>query len=104
MEDRLARLLPGDRKEDSVKPFSQCHNFDFAFAWAAAMERLWSIANYVTNTQRRGMTPQPFEAVLFLSENRQLWDDSTVVEAINAIKTDRFNEWMNWETEEDLQG
>ena len=92
MQDRLKRMLKGKPKDDKPNATANpCHNVDFIFASAAAVERLWSIASSVLSNRRRAMTPQMFETVLFLIENRHFWDDNLVAQAIHAARTDRLN-------------
>ncbi len=45
---------------------------NFILGSVAEVERVWSIAKYVLSEQRRGMTPQMFEAIMFLRYNERL--------------------------------
>ena len=92
MEDRSKGMLQEKPNDDQpAATANPCHKVDFMFASAAAVERPWSIANSVLSNHRRSMTPQMFENVLFLIENRHFWDDALVAQAIHAAKTDQFN-------------
>lgn len=46
------------------------------------MDRLWSIARWILTEIRRRMTPQMFEAVVFLRLNKHFWDANLVEETI----------------------
>lgn len=50
------------------------------------VERLISRAGIVFSRLRRGMNPATLESVLFLQQNRTLWDASVVAEAIERSK------------------
>jgi len=51
-------------------------------------ERLFSEAKYVMVPQRRGMTPEIFEALLFLKKNLDFWNVSTVATAMKMNPVD----------------
>ena len=86
MEDRLKHMHHRKTKEDQPSAATNPHHnvdFTFASAAAAAVKRLWIIANSVLSNCRRSMTPQML--------SRHFWDDALVVQAIHAAKTDQFN-------------
>jgi uncharacterized protein YcbK (DUF882 family) len=64
--------------------YIDCRNF---YGSAADVERLWSVAAYILTNQRRAMTPQLFEALIFLKTNHQFWDLTMVVDAVRQSKT-----------------
>lgn len=51
----------------------------------ADVERLWSMSKYVLTENRQAMTPQMFEAIMFLKLNSSYWDVSLVAEAIRNV-------------------
>jgi hypothetical protein len=64
-------------------------NVDYIIGSAAEVERVWSVARYVLTTQRMGLTPLMFEALMFLKMNGRFWDQSLVVEAMGMVRTAR---------------
>ncbi|OWZ06336.1 hypothetical protein PHMEG_00021418 [Phytophthora megakarya] len=50
------------------------------------VERLFSRAGIVFSRLRRGMSPTTLESVLFLQQNRSLWDANVVADAIERSK------------------
>ena len=67
---------------------------DHVIGSAAEVERLWSMARYTLTTTRSIMSPIVFEAILFLSMNRVLWDERTVKEALAAIRAEQKDECL----------
>lgn len=61
--------------------------FDHVIGSAAEVERLWSIARYILTDQRSKLAPILLEAILFLRFHRNLWDELTVMEARDAVRT-----------------
>ncbi len=53
------------------------------------MERVFSFAKYVLSDNRRCMTPQLFEALMFLKINSRFWDAALVEEAIGEARKER---------------
>ena len=53
---------------------------------AATCEALWSKADEVLRKRRQGMSPRTLEMILFLKENRDLWDIRDVHEADSRRK------------------
>ena len=49
------------------------------------MEIIWSRACYILTTQRSAMSPKMFEAIMFLKYNKELWDLTTVQDAVRTI-------------------
>jgi hypothetical protein len=64
-------------------------NTNFIFGSTAEVKRLWSISSYILTKQRQRMTPQLFEAILFLRYNERFWDLSLVAD---AMKEDRLEQ------------
>ncbi len=50
---------------------------------------MFSFAKYVLSDNRRCMTPQIFEAVMFLKMNSRFWDAALVEEAIGEARKER---------------
>ena len=74
-----------DERQDS-NPYIDC---SFILATAVIVERLWSVAGRLLSATRRSMTPEIFEAILFLHINRDFWDDELVYKAIELAKEAR---------------
>lgn len=60
-------------------------NCDFVFGSAAEVERLWSISAYVLADHRQAMSPQMFEALVFLRTNSDFWDLQLVCKALTMV-------------------
>jgi hypothetical protein len=54
---------------------------------SAEVERLWSVAKYILTDHRKRLTPQLFEALLFLKQNKDFWGLTEVVEAIRMERS-----------------
>jgi hypothetical protein len=79
-EARAQKFLEEKEKDDQAEnPYVNCN---FVYGSTAEVERLWSVASYVLTKQRRRMTPQLFESILFLRYNERFWDQTTVAEAM----------------------
>ena len=50
---------------------------------AAYIEHLWSKADAILIKRRLGLSPITLEMILFLEENKDLWNISDIVEASN---------------------
>lgn len=61
----------------------------FIFGSVAKVERLWSIGSYVLASHRQTMTPQIFEAIVFIRENERFWDAKLVAKAIGMTRIER---------------
>ena len=91
MAERLK--LSAQKREKELQAASSDHiyvNCDFIYGSAAAAERVWSIAAYILTKNRERMTPQLFEALLFLRWNSDYWkgDQAMVSEAIALVAAD----------------
>ena len=58
---------------------------------AAAVERLWSLADKIVDGARNNTTPIVVEALLFLRCNRSFWDEETAVQAHKAAQKSLSN-------------
>ena len=85
MQERIKRRKQetSDNNEDIYM------NVDSICGSAAEVERLWSIAKYILTDQRKSMTPQMFEALLFLKINERFWDLALVQKAMHMTVTQR---------------
>jgi hypothetical protein len=75
-------------------------------ASAGIVERLWSKFDALVDQRRSGMSLVMMEAILYLKENRDLWDISDVKTALKKLKenenTARFEErWVALNQEQD---
>ena len=77
------RLLKKRKTEVTRNQYTNC---DFILGSVAEVERLWSISKYVFRENRRSLTPQLFEAVMFLKVNQRFWDAQ--------CSTSRFREYV----------
>jgi hypothetical protein len=111
--DLLQKIRDHERKrkrgvdEDGgvVSASAEYYNADFILASAAEVERLWSMAKYILVDQRKGMTPQMFEALLFLKVNERFWNQSLVIDALHHAKTARSEDRLAKIMEQlDIQG
>ena len=50
------------------------------------------MVRYILVDQRKGMTPQMFEALLFLKVNERFWNQDLVIEALKHAKTERSDD------------
>ncbi len=55
----------------------------------AEVERLFSMAKYVMAENRQSLTPQLFEAIMFLKFNERFWDALLVSDALNGARSAR---------------
>jgi len=55
------------------------------------VERLWSLAKNLLTDKRRGMTTVMIQVILFLKENRNLWNDSMAYQSINNCQQKNTN-------------
>eukprot|EP00171_Calliarthron_tuberculosum_P007903 IDg7903t1 len=69
----------------------------------AEVERLFSLAGNVYSANRRSMTPQVFEAIVFLKYNRRFWDQDLVSQAVRHAKKEASNQrYESYLAEEEL--
>lgn len=57
-------------------------NCDFILEYFTEVERIFNLVKYILIDNRNFMTPQLFEALLFLKVNERFWNDSLVSDAI----------------------
>jgi hypothetical protein len=81
MQERLRRM--NDRGNEKSR-YVDC---DFIFGSAAEVERLWSVADFILRDQRKAMTPQLFEALIFLKVNKRFWGLNDVCLAMKEAKS-----------------
>jgi hypothetical protein len=87
-EARVYKYLEERESEGQLEsPYVNCN---FIYGSTAEVERLWSVSSYILTKQRRRMTPQLFEAILFLRYNERFWNLGLVVE---AMKEDRMQQY-----------
>ena len=73
MQTRIAQALGQGGQQENV--YINC---DFILGSAAEVERLWSVCYHVLTDNWKGMTPQLFEALVFLCKNKLFWDQELV--------------------------
>ena len=79
---KLSRALK-KRKSEAPAKYINC---DFILATAVDVERLWSTAKNVLTDRRRGMATMMVQVILFLKENRDLWNCNTVYKSITNVQ------------------
>ncbi len=72
-----------------MKKTSNYIDCNFILGSVAEVERVFSFAKYVLSDNRRCMTPQPFQALMFLKINSRFWDAALVEEAIGEARKER---------------
>lgn len=80
------RLRKRQKRVTQTEQYQDCR---FILGSVAEVERLWSIAKHVFTENRRSMTPQMFEAIMFLKINCNHWDANLVAEAIKLATLDK---------------
>lgn len=97
MKERMAKKRNVGHEENEYP------NFDFILGSVARVNRLWSIAKYVSTYYRRHITPQLFEAWLFLCEKERYWDAGLVAKSISSARCERVKARMNAHDELDTE-
>lgn len=90
-EDSLAVVTPETlsyaestlNKAKSSKSDSLYQNLEFIPPTSNMVERLFSTAKSIITDDRKSMSPFHLECVLFLKQNRSLWDSTTVAAVVN---------------------
>ncbi len=60
----------------------------------AEVQRVFSIAKYVFPVNRRSMSPQLFEVLVFFKLDERFWDANLVSKAISCTRSERTKAWM----------
>ena len=76
------------RKAEEPETYIDC---DFILATAVDVERLWSLAKNLLTDKRRRMTTVMIQVILFLKENRNLWNDNMVYQSIHNCQRNATN-------------
>ena len=79
-------------KKRRAQPQDEYINSNFILATAVGVERLWSLAKNVLTDRRRGMATLMVQVILFLKENRELWNDEMVFQSIAKVKKNDVND------------
>ena len=79
---RLSRAVKR-RKSEATAKYINCK---FILATAVDVERLWSTAKNVLTDRRRGMATMMVQVILFLKENRDLWNCNMVYKSITNVQ------------------
>ena len=82
MKERLFKR----RRIESATNYGDCR---YVLGSVAEVERLWSTCGYILTQNRRSMTPQLFETLVFLKLNERFWDVAFVAEAMSSAKGER---------------
>ncbi len=74
------------RKKRKVEEGSTYIDCRFILGSVSEIERMWSRAKYVLSDQRSRLTPELFEAILFLKLNSRFWNPLLVSKAYKNFK------------------
>ncbi len=77
-----------NRKAEQPETCSEC---DFILATAVDVERLWTLAKILLTDNRWGMATVMIQKILFMKDNRNLWNDSMVYQSINNCEQKNTN-------------
>jgi hypothetical protein len=94
------RALKRQRVQDKTEG-SKYINTRFLLPTSCVVERLFSQAKRVFSPHRRRLNIKTLEALLFLNQNRQLWNLSTVASVVNARDEAESDEEQDDEAEDD---
>ena len=94
MKKRKAGVLESSR----LSPYI---NVNFICGSAAEVERLWSIAKYILSNTRSRLTPNLFQALMFLKINQEYWDCRSVQQAYTEARKQAQSERVKKMMEED---
>jgi hypothetical protein len=81
------RALKRQRVQDKTEG-SKYINTRFLLPTSCVVERLFSLAKRAFSPHRRRLSTKTLEALLFLNQNRQLWNLSTVALVVNGRSED----------------
>ncbi len=68
------RMAERRKRDEETSNYIDCN---FILGSVAEVERVFSFAKYVLSDNRRCVTPQLFEALMFLKINSRFWDGCT---------------------------
>ena len=99
----VVRIEPAEEREEGgrfhralkklrAQPRDEYIDCSFILATAVGVERLWSLAKNVLTDRRRGMATLMVQVILFLKENRELWNDEMVFQSIAKVKKNDVND------------
>ena len=96
---RMKKRKAGVLETSKSNPYK---NVDFICGSAAEVERLWSICKYILSNVRSRLTPNLFEALIFLKLNRDYWDASSVQVAYDlALKGEQSSKVQSMVNEDE---
>ncbi len=87
------------RKRKREEETEKYINSDFILGSVAEIERLRSLAKNVLTDNRKSMTPLVFEAVLFLKVKSTYWNEYTVKEAMEKVKSEKVQNRLKEDTQ-----
>ena len=85
--DVLQQLFAiNDKQDEELRgKDSEYVNLNMELSSAAIVEILWSKFDAICTQRRFGLSPVMIEGLLYLKENRHLWNADTVAEALGII-------------------
>ena len=93
---RMKKRKVGVLEKSQASPF---HNVDYICGSAAEVERLRSSCKYILTNTRSRMTPNLFEALIFLKVNYDYWDAAAVqvayTDALKGSQSDKIVAMIN---------
>ena len=96
--DKIKKRKAGVLEKTQASPYI---NVDYICGSAAEVERLWSLCKYILTNTRSRMTPNLFEALVFLKVNHDHWDASSVQLAYTHATKDSQSEKVGTMINED---
>ena len=98
MKIQMKKRKAGVLESSTLSPYI---NVDFICGSAAEVERLWSIAKYILSNIRSCLTPNLFQALMFLKINQEYWDCRSVQQAYTEARKQAQSERVKKMMEED---
>ena len=100
--DRMKKRKAGVLEKSQASPY---HNVNYICGSAAEVERLWSLCKYILTNTRSRMTPNLFEALIFLKVNYDYWDAAAVqvayTDALKGSQSDKIVAMVNQDDDYD---
>ena len=97
---KMKKRKAGVLERTKASPYK---NVDFICGSAAEVERLWSTCKYILTNVRSRMTPNLFEALVFLKVNHDYWDERSVQvaydKALKGVQSSKVQSMVNEDEE-----
>ena len=98
----IVDLLKNNLKLNNSKDEDLYIDCRFIFGSAARAERLFSHCKYIKTETRNRLTTKPFEDIILLKSNRELWKNlqQLISRAISMSKMENFRAYKRMEEDE----